>query len=335
MAVNGTFRSAINGFNRQDVMDYLESASQRYEALKKERTDLERIRTEQLEKQKELEAAQEEAAAQKEQAVQALDEAQEQLRACQDECETLRVSLEEVTAARDDAQSKVNAVLAQLRAAEETNARLTQSLEESKAAPKEDPAEAAALRAEADQLRSQLNEMESRQAETLKKANEYDTVRERIATLELNAVRRAADIEDTARAEAHALIEQAEQQAREIRENAQRDAEALLQQTREEEADFLSQREEIHRSFRESLRGAAQETDASAALLSTELQRLNEKLKGISEALTETALRFEPAEAPAEEPACEETPCCAAASPEEEPSVPAENPAEVHHCCHE
>ena len=56
MANTGTFRSAINGFNRQDVMDYLESASQRYEALKKERNELDRMRTEQQARVKELES---------------------------------------------------------------------------------------------------------------------------------------------------------------------------------------------------------------------------------------------------------------------------------------
>ena len=100
MANTGTFRSAINGFNRQDVMDYLESASQRYETLKKERNELDRMRAEQLNRVKELEGVQEEAAAIKEQAAQEVAEALEQLRVKEEECESLRASLESVTAER-------------------------------------------------------------------------------------------------------------------------------------------------------------------------------------------------------------------------------------------
>ena len=170
MANTGTFRSAINGFNRQDVMDYLESASQRYEALKKERNELDRMRTEQQARVKELESIQEEAADIKEQAAQETAEALAQLRAKEEECESLRASLEAVTRERDDALAR----------------------------PTEDPAVAEALRSEVSALQARLAEIEAKQAETVRKAEEYDSMRDRIATLELNASRRAADIEDGA-----------------------------------------------------------------------------------------------------------------------------------------
>ena len=305
MANTGTFRSAINGFNRQDVMDYLESASQRYETLKKERNELDRMRVESQARVRELEEQQEEAAAIREQASQEVSDALEQLRTKEEECETLRASLEEMTAERDAALAR----------------------------PAEDPAVAEALRSEVSELKARLAALEASQAETLRKAQEYDSMRDRIATLELNASRRAADIEDAARSEARAIVEQAEQQARDRIVQAQQEADALLARARQDEADFLVKREENYRSFRDSLQGAAQETEASSARLSEELQRLGEKLQGITAALTDTALRFRPAgEAEAAE-ACCDAPCCEeadAAEPESQPE-PADG-EEIHHC---
>ncbi len=305
MANTGTFRSAINGFNRQDVMDYLESASQRYETLKKERNELDRMRVESQARVKELEEQQEEAAAIREQASQEVSAALEQLRTKEEECETLRASLEEMAAERDAALAR----------------------------PAEDPAVAESLRSEVSELKARLAALEASRAETLRKAQEYDSMRDRIATLELNASRRAADIEDAARSEARAIVEQAEQQARDRIVQAQQEADALLARARQDEADFLVKREENYRSFRDSLQGAAQETEASSARLSEELQRLGEKLQGITAALTDTALRFEPAgEAEAAE-ACCDAPCCEeadAAEPESQPE-PADG-EEIHHC---
>ena len=299
MANTGTFRSAINGFNRQDVMDYLESASQRYELLKKDRNELDRMRTEQQARVKELEAVQDEAAAMKEQAAQEVADAMEQLRAKEAECAALQASLEEITAERDAAIAK----------------------------PAEDPAIAEGLRSEIAALKAKLADMEAKQADTIRKAAEYDSMRDRIANLELNATRRAADIEETARGEARAVVEQAEQQARELMAKTQQDADDLLSRAKAEQAEFLLQKEENYRSFRESLQGAAQETEASTGLISGELQRLSEKLKGIVGALTDTSRRFDIAEPPVEEGSCEDD-CCtdAETAPEQEASE------EAHHC---
>ena len=301
MANTGTFRSAINGFNRQDVMDYLESASQRYELLKKERNELDRIRTEQQARLKELEAVQDEAAALKEQAAQEVADAMEQLRAKEEECDALRASLEEITAERDAAIAK----------------------------PAEDPAITAGLRSEIAALKAQLADMDAKQADTIRKAEEYDSMRDRIANLELNAVRRAADIEETARGEARAMVEHAEQQARELLAKAQQDADDLLSKAKAEQAEFLLEKEENYRSFRESLQGAAQETEASTGLLTGELQRLGEKLKGIVGALKDTSRRFDISEPPVKEEACEGA-CCA-----ETEAAPAQEAAEEAHQCHE
>ena len=298
MANTGTFRSAINGFNRQDVMDYLESASQRYEALKKERNELDRMRTEQQARVKELEGIQEEAAAIKEQAAQETAEALAQLRAKEEECESLRASLEAVSRERDDALAR----------------------------PTEDPAVAEALRSEVSALQARLAEIEAKQAETVRKAEEYDSMRDRIATLELNASRRAADIEEAARSEARALLEQAEQQAGELRAKAEQDAADLLDRTRQENQEFLAQRDENYRLFRENLQGAAAETEASTGFISEELQRLGDKLKGIVSSLTDTSRRFDPETKAEETPSCCEGEC----APETAPAPETEE--EVHHC---
>ena len=294
MANSGTFRSAINGFNRQDVMDYLESASQRYEQLKKERNELDRIRTEQQAKVKELEAIRDEAAALKENAAREVAEAAEQLRVRKEECDALRASLKEITAERDAALAK----------------------------PAEDPAIAEGLRDEISTLESRLAEMEARQAGLVQKSEDYDSMRERIATLELNAVRRAADIEESARGEARALIEKAEQQARELTAKAQQEAETLLNRAKEEEAGFIARKKENSRVFRESLQGAARETEATTGLISDELQRLSEKLKGIVGSLTDTSHQFETTDAPPAEGCCREP-------------APGQEAAQEAHRCHE
>ena len=306
MANNGTFRSAINGFNRQDVLDYLESASQRYETLKKERNELDRLRTEEHARVRELETLREEADAGKEQALRELAEAQAQLLAGEKACEDLRAALEKMTAERDAALAR----------------------------PAEDPAAAQALRSEIGALKAQLAEIQAGQAETIQKAREYDSMRDRIATLELNASRRAADIEEAARTEARRLIDEARQQAQETAQKAEREAEALLDKAKEDEADFLTRKEENYRSFRESLQGAAQETEEGAGRIAEELQRLGEKLRGIVGALSDTALRFSPA--PADEA---EEPCCCGeadveAAPEEDTEA-AQEPREEAHSCHE
>ncbi len=270
MANTGTFRSAINGFNRQDVLDYLESASQRYELLKKERNELDRIRTEQQARLKELDAVQEEADAAREQAARETAEALEQLQASQAECESLRAALEDMTAQRDAALAR----------------------------PAEDPAVAEALRGEIETLKSELAQLKESQADTLSKAAEYDSMRDRIATLELNASRRAAEIEQTAQTEAQALLLRMEEKAREIKARAEQEAEAILSKAKQEDAEFGARREESFRSFRESLLGAATDTETSTGLLSRELESLSGKMKGIISALTETARRFAASSAP-------------------------------------
>ena len=344
MANSGTFRSAINGFNRQDVMDYLESASQRYEALKKERNDLDRMRTEQLNRVKELEGVHEEAAAAKEQAAQEVAEALEKLRAKEEECEGLLAQQqaraeelesfrEEAAAMKEQAARDLAEALEKLRAKEDECEGLRASLETitaerdaALAKPAEDPAVAEELRSEISELKARLTELEASQAGVIQKAAEYDSMRERIATLELNASRRAADIEDAARSEARSMIEQAQQQAEELTMKARQDAEAMLRSAREKEADFRVQREESYRSFRESLHGAAQETEASTGLISDELTRLSEKLKGIVGSIMDTSRRFETAEAPE----AEETRCCEAETGEAEACC--KNSVTIHHC---
>ena len=327
MANTGTFRSAINGFHRQDVMDYLESASQRYETLKKERNELDRIRTEQQARLKELEEAQAEFTAQKEQLAQLQAEA-EQLRQQLADAEAVSESLKEQHAQLSDqlaAQREVNeGMRRQL-------VQITAEKEAAEAAPKEDPAVVQALRSELEALKAQLHEAEEQHAETARRAAEYDSLRDRIATLELNASRRAADIEQSARTEAHTLMERTEQEAREIMEKAEKDAAALLEKAKQEDADLGQRREESFRSFRESLFGAAKDTEASSGLISDELTRLGEKLRGIVSSLTSTAGIF----------ATRETPAAAETENVDAPEGSDEKPAEEtgdapeHRCCDE
>ncbi len=299
MGNTGTFRSAINGFNRQDVMDYLESASQRYESLKKEKAELERIRTEQQALVSELEALHKESSARNEEDAQEIARLQEQLKAREEECRLLRDSVAELEAEKEAAA----------------------------AVPAVDPAVAEALRAELAAVKDELAQCRTREAEAARKAEEYDGMKERIATLELNASRRAADIEQTAKTEAGDLLNRTEQQARELLAKAEREAEALVEKARRKETELGLRRAENSRKFRESLQSAAKDTEAGAGQISGELERLSEKLKGIVSSLTGTARRFDLSEEPE---AGAEAPGRAA-----EAEAKAPNDASEHHCRHE
>ena len=134
------------------------------------------------------------------------------------------------------------------------------------------------------------------------------------------------DIEEAARSEARSLLEQAEQQVKELRSKAEQDAADLLDRTRQENEEFLAQRDENYRVFRENLRGTAAETEASTGFISEELQRLGDTLKGIVSSLTDTSRRFDPEEKAEETSSCCEGEC----APETAPAQ--EDEEEVHHC---
>lgn len=188
----GRFRTALNGFNRQDVAAYIEGMAQRSKAVKEERdrmeqqlSDLSRTAEAAAEKQKELESA---------------------------------------LAAREsdlgEAESRKEELSAALAAAEEKNAKLGEQLETLQAASRDQAAfarEMEELRQRNAVLEDELRRTKEEYQRTAEQAEEYALVKERVLKLELNASRRAVEIEQNAAGKAEALVQEAESQAARVR----------------------------------------------------------------------------------------------------------------------
>ncbi len=300
MSNTGSFRSAINGFNRQDVQDYLESAAARYNTLKKERNDLEKLRQEQSAQMRALE----EAAGEWEQKLLA---SREELEAALTQNAGLEGSLAEL-------QEQLEGAAAEL-------AETKKALGEEKAARSR--AEEACRSTEGESEETVL--LRSRLAEAESKVSEYELVKERLATLELDASRRAAEIEREARLEAEAILRKAGEEAEALKQAARTEAEAIRSAAKEAEAAMVAQRAEASESFRTSLRGAASETDSVAGKLSDELGRFTERLKEYARAMTAAAAGFDP---PSSEDAEAEAPCSCPEGEGEACACEGETPAE-------
>lgn len=207
MVNTGTFRTALNGFNREDVAAYLEKAAERYNALMEEKTELKKMVTE-LEGQ-----------------------------------------------------------LYELNSAQGSSADLSGNPDESKAAVAALQEEIALLRSENADLLARLEEAESKAAAYADQVAEYDTLRQRIATLELDASRRAVEIERSA-----------EMRVKEIQQAA-----------RDEEAAFNRQMEASARAYQQSLTNAALNATLAAKLVGNEMGQIMQSLKELAASLGEKA----------------------------------------------
>ncbi len=188
----GRFRTALNGFNRQDVAAYIEGMAQRSKAVKEERDSLER----QLgdlqgafaageEKQKELESA--------------LAEQTEKLQEAEDRSRTLA---EELQAARDQL-GRLREQLDTLQAASRDQAAFAREMDE--------------LRQKNAEMEKELEQSGEKYRQATEQAEEYALVKERVLKLELNASRRAVEIEQNAARRAEELVQEAEEQSARVR----------------------------------------------------------------------------------------------------------------------
>lgn len=267
MANTGSFRSAINGFNRQDVQEYLESAANRYNTLKKERNDLEKLRQEQAAQLRTLE----ENAAQWE----------PKLASLQAELETARARNAELEVRLPGLQEELEAA----------NARLSEAgaaLEAEKAARS---AAEAACRSAGDES-EERRQLQLRLTEAEAKAEEYALVKDRLATLELDASRRAAEIEREAQRSAEEILRKAREEADALRRAAEAEAGDLRRQALEADDAQTARRTELAESFRTSLRDAARETGNVAGSLDQELGRFAARLQELRASLESSADRF-------------------------------------------
>ena len=302
MAFDGSFRSALHGFNRQDVTEYLESASARYNTLKKERTDIEKQYRDQLAKVKELE----DAGAEMELTIGELREELSRVKAVR---EAMEQDLQQERSAHNELEAQLALARKELEGAK---ASLTEAAKREAAASGESE--------EMKALREKLHEAGS-------KAAEYDLLRQRLATLELDASRRAAEIERTAReeaedhrlrilAEAEAAKEAALIEADAIRSQAKKDAEAMRLQAEEQNAALALKRKEASQRFHGTLVQTAQDTNAEAERLHGEAEQFLLRMKEFISSIKSSAERFAPQSCDSEI-TCGETGL---------------RPDEVHHC---
>lgn len=185
MANVGSFRTALNGFRREDVLRELESTGARYQALAAQRDEL---------------AAGQDALRQQ----------------CSEQAEKL-AALEQERAAWE----REKAALEQALAAQRQQAALEQERQQEEAAMELELAREQALqlrqerdeaRQEAERNASALKQLRLSTAENNRKLREYEALHDRVSTLELNAARRACEIEQAAQVSADALRLQARQE---------------------------------------------------------------------------------------------------------------------------
>lgn len=212
MANTGTFRSALNGFNREDVAAYLEKSAERYNALKEEKI--------QLKKQ--------------------VAELEEQLRE------------------QGGSRSRASELSVKVSMQEQELASLR--------------AEVAELRTENAELNLRVKEAENRAFENADKVTEYESLCQRLATLELDASRRAVEIERSA--ETH--------------------AQELRQAAHEEEAVFSQRRDAAVRAYQQTLNSLALSANLTAKLVDNELGHMRQALKEIAASIDETMNTLEP-----------------------------------------
>ncbi len=267
MSNTGSFRSAINGFNRQDVQEYLESAAARYNTLKKERNDLEKLRQEQAAQLRTLEDG--------------AAEWESKIASMQEELEASRAGSAELEAG-------LSALREELEAA---NVRLTdteKALEAEKAA--RSAAEAACRSAGDESEESRQLHLRLSQAEA--KAEEYALVKDRLANLELDASRRAVEIEREARRSAEEILRRAREEAEELRRAAEAEAGDLRRRAMEADEAQAARRTELADHFRNALRDASRETDGVAGSLNQELSRLAARLRELRASMETSAENF-------------------------------------------
>ena len=183
----GRFRTALNGFNRQDVAAYIEGMAQRSKAVKEERDSLE----------------------------QKLLELTRNAETGEERRKALETGLEEQKALLRDAETRLGELSQALCAAEKKNAALQGQLETLQAASRDQAAfaqEMDELRRKNADLERELDRSETQYRQAVEQAEEYALVKERVLKLELNASRRAVEIEQNAARRAEELVNEAEGQ---------------------------------------------------------------------------------------------------------------------------
>lgn len=255
------FRSALNGFNRQDVAAYIEGMAERNKTCREERDELE----------KKASALEEQVA----ELTRASDGNAEHLR----DLESIVEAKEGQMAAAAKREEELKAALAE---AEDRCAKLQSQLEDLRAASEDQAAAASemeALRTKNAALEGELAECREKLGQVSGEAEEYAIVKDRVLKLELNASRRAVEIEQDAARNAAETIRNAEEQTARMRQ----------------------ERDELLRRFKGEFGKLAQEMGFQAELLDQQLNQMVTSLREASGAMEDVAKRIDVLEEPAQE----------------------------------
>ncbi len=289
---NTVFRTAIGGFNRQDVTEYIEKtqrqAAESAAALEKQAADLRGA----------LEAAQaelEEARAALADREKALEEQNQHLEALTTQCTTVRHNWDAQTMAnaalREDVGRR-DAALKELGGEKEGLARRVEALEAQLEAVRRDKERVAQLELDAhrraDEIISQANtqaddtvaQAEARAADTIAQADAY------AANTAAQAEKQARITVTQAEAQAAATVSEANARAKALEERARAHSEDLLQQAEERITATAGQYSELHRSF-ETITGhitsELRKLDVAAGQLPISFNHLKEGLDELAE----------------------------------------------------
>ncbi len=255
------FRSALNGFNRQDVAAYIEGMAERNKTIREERDALEE-RANALEEQvAELNRAAAESADHLHDLEGTVESKDGQLAAAARREEELNAALAEAKETCGNLQSRLET----LRAASEDQAAVAAELETLKA-------KNAALEQELSSCKEELSRVSG-------EAEEYAIMKERVLKLELNASRRAVEIEQTAARNAAELTRKAEEQT----------------------AGMKQEQEALLRRFKGEFAKLAQEMGFQAELLDQQLSQMVTSLREASGAMDDVSKRLDSLDAPAPE----------------------------------
>lgn len=179
--MDGNFRTAINGFHRQDVLNYITDAAKNASAIKAERDILDSKLREQAQELERLNLA--------------LDS----------EKNTSR----ELSRKNDVLQKKLAALEAELESSKGMLASQTEELELLRLDMEENSGKqesANSLTSENLNLKNEIRQLQEQLKLSLEKSTEYDMLKERMLALELNASRRAVEIEAEAKQQADGFI---------------------------------------------------------------------------------------------------------------------------------
>lgn len=243
MAESGLFRSAMRGFNKQDVLQYIDEITGGWDA---ERHSLEQQKNEAVQAQTALRTQMEQAQADKDQAIEAAAEAGQKAQVAATQLQEVQQELYDVTADLAECRADKDEIAAQL---EEANRRIALLEAQLTAVTSErDDAIAAVADARA-QLEAQgdmENRLEEYRQRDQRQSDQIDAMQQAIARYE-KVLGNAETAQEHVDGIVRPFIEQANKQADETLDSVQAVLAGLLAQLGELQGNVEQRRQALHR----------------------------------------------------------------------------------------